>query len=113
MREQFTGASFLKNFEQPLNERIRACLRLEYLFDRFDQHLADESVEGSLCAMLILIEATDVLGRIDVKRELIKELERQQSKLLQVAHTPQVNAEMLNQLLDQQAQLLDQLHRMN
>ncbi|ACX95508.1 protein of unknown function DUF1342 [Halothiobacillus neapolitanus c2] len=113
MKEQFTGASFLKNFEQPLNERIRACLRLEYLFDRFDQHLADETAEGSLCAMLILIEATDVLGRIDVKRELIKELERQQAKLLQVAHTPQVNAEMLNQLLDQQAQLLDQLHRMN
>ncbi|OZB78339.1 MAG: hypothetical protein B7X28_09080 [Halothiobacillus sp. 13-55-253] len=68
MKEQFTGASFLKNFEQPLNERIRACLRLEYLFDRFDQHLADETAEGSLCAMLILIEATDVLGRIDVKQ---------------------------------------------
>lgn len=103
----------LKNFEQPLNERIRACLRLEYLFDRFDQHLADETTEGSLCAMLILIEATDVLGRIDVKRELIKELERQQAKLLLVAHTPEVNSKILSQLLDQQAQLLDQLHRMN
>lgn len=102
----------MKRFEQPLNERIRACLRLEYLFSRFDQHLAEESSEDSLCAMLILIEATDVLGRIDVKRELIKELERQQAKLLQVAHTPQVNADVLNQLLDQQAQLLDQLHRM-
>lgn len=110
---QLTRINTLKSYEQPLNERIRACLRLEYLFDRFDLHLADESPEGSLCAMLILIEATDVLGRIDVKRELIKELERQQAKLLQVAHTPQVNAEMLNQLLDQQAQLLDELHRMN
>jgi len=96
-----------------LNERIRACLRLEYLFDRFDQHLADESAEGSLCAILILIEATDVLGRIDVKREIIKELERQQAKLLLVANTPQVNTEVLNQLLDKQAHLLDQLHRMN
>lgn len=96
-----------------MNERIRACLRLEYLFDRFEQHLADESSEGSLCAILILIEATDVLGRIDVKRELIKELERQQAKLLHVAHTPQINSEILNQLLDQQAQLLDQLHRMS
>ncbi|WP_298217712.1 cell division protein ZapD [Halothiobacillus sp.] len=109
----FTGTDALKNFEQPLNERIRACLRLEYLFDRFELHLADESAEGSLCAILILIEATDVLGRIDVKRELIKELERQQAKLLHVAHTPQVNAEILNQVLDQQAQLLDQLLRMS
>ncbi|WP_407276610.1 cell division protein ZapD [Halothiobacillus sp. DCM-1] len=98
-------------FEQPLNERIRACLRLEYLFSRMAQHRLDDSPESALCAILILIEATDVLGRIDVKRELIKELERQQAKLLHMAHTPQVNAEKLHRLLDQQAQLLDQLHR--
>lgn len=98
-------------FEQPLNERIRACLRLEYLFNRMAQHRLDESPESALCAILILIEATDVLGRIDVKREIIKELERQQAKLLHMAHTPQVNAEKLHRLLDQQAQLLDQLHR--
>ncbi|MBN2855366.1 MAG: cell division protein ZapD [Halothiobacillaceae bacterium] len=98
-------------FEQPLNERIRACLRLEYLFSRMDYHLNDESAESTLCAILILIEATDVLGRIDVKRELIKELERQQAKLLHVANTPRVNADKLHQLLDQQAHLLDALHR--
>ncbi|HQT42685.1 MAG TPA: cell division protein ZapD [Halothiobacillus sp.] len=102
----------LNIFEQPLNERIRACLRLEYLFGRIDHHLDDESPEAALCTILILIEATDVLGRIDVKRELIKELERQQAKLLHVAHTPQINAEKLHQLLDQQAHLLDQLHRL-
>lgn len=98
-------------FEQPLNERIRACLRLEYLFGRMDYHLNDDATESTLCAILILIEATDVLGRIDVKRELIKELERQQAKLLHVAHTPQINADKLHHLLDQQAHLLDQLHR--
>ncbi len=100
-------------FEQPLNERIRACLRLEYLFSRMAQHRLDETPESALCAILILIEATDVLGRIDVKRELIKELERQQAKLLHMAHTPLVNAEKLTQLLDRQAQLLDQLHRLH
>lgn len=61
--------------------------------------------------MLLLIEATDVVGRIDVKRELIKELERQQAKLLQLANTPDVDTEKLTELLDQQAHLLDQLHR--
>ncbi|ANJ66084.1 hypothetical protein A9404_00635 [Halothiobacillus diazotrophicus] len=101
----------LNIFEQPLNERIRACLRLDYLFGRIDHHLEDETAEGPLCAVLLLIEATDVVGRIDVKRELIKELERQQAKLLQLANTPDIDAEKLTSLLDRQAQLLDQLHR--
>ncbi|HUX82957.1 MAG TPA: cell division protein ZapD [Halothiobacillus sp.] len=108
VRDRITA---LNIFEQPLNERIRACLRLDYLFGRIDHHLEDETTEGGLCAVLLLIEATDVVGRIDVKRELIKELERQQAKLLQLANTPGVDAEKLTALLDQQAQLLDQLHR--
>jgi len=77
---------------------------------RIDHHLEGESPNDSLCVVLLLLEAADVLSRIDVKRELIKELERQQAKLLQVADAPGVDAAKLDTLLKRQGKLIDQLH---
>ncbi|HSH84197.1 MAG TPA: cell division protein ZapD [Guyparkeria sp.] len=100
----------LKIFEQPLNERIRACLRLDNLFSRIDHHLHSSSQNDTLCTMLLLLEAADVLSRIDIKRELIKELERQQARLMSVPDSPSVDREKLNALLDQQTGLIKSLH---
>ncbi|MBN2872141.1 MAG: cell division protein ZapD [Halothiobacillaceae bacterium] len=100
----------LKTFEQPLNERIRACLRLDHLFSRIDHHLQSPSRDDTLCTVLLLLEAADVLSRIDIKRELIKELERQQARLMKVPDTPGVDREKLNALLEKQEGLIKALH---
>ncbi|MDG4867931.1 cell division protein ZapD [Guyparkeria sp. 1SP6A2] len=100
----------LKIFEQPLNERIRACLRLDNLFARIDHHLGNPSRNDTLCTVLLLLEAADVLSRIDIKRELIKELERQQGRLMGVPDSPGVDREKLNALLEQQNGLIKALH---
>lgn len=97
-------------FEQPLNERIRACLRLEHLFARVDHHLNKSSPLDSLNVILLLIEAADVLSRIDIKRELIKEIERQQNQLMAVADSPGVDAGKLQSLLTEQERLIRALH---
>jgi len=100
----------LKIYEQPLNERIRACLRLDHLFARIDHHLQSSSRDDTLCTVLLLLEAADVLSRIDIKRELIKELERQQARLMNVPDSPGVDRNKLNALLDQQNGLIKALH---
>lgn len=100
----------LKIYEQPLNERIRACLRLDHLFARIDHHLSRDSRNDTLCTLLLLLEAADVLSRIDIKRELIKELERQQARLMNVPDSPGVDRDKLNALLDQQNGLIKALH---
>lgn len=100
----------LKIFEQPLNERIRACLRLDNLFARIDHHRQNPSRNDTLCTVLLLLEAADVLSRIDIKRELIKELERQQGRLMGVPDSPGVDRDKLNALLDQQNGLIKALH---
>ncbi|MFP4638976.1 MAG: cell division protein ZapD [Guyparkeria sp.] len=100
----------LKIFEQPLNERIRACLRLDHLFARIDHHLESASRNDTLCTVLLLLEAADVLSRIDIKRELIKELERQQGRLMNMGNAPGVDRGKLDALLAQQNDLIRALH---
>jgi len=97
-------------FEQPLNERIRACLRLEHLFARINHHLERQSPLDSLNVILLLIEAADVLSRIDIKRELIKEIERQQNQLMAVADSPGVDSAKLKNLLAEQERLIRALY---
>ncbi|MGC9457860.1 MAG: cell division protein ZapD [Halothiobacillaceae bacterium] len=104
-----TGAA-LKVFEQPLNERVRACLRLEHLFSRSDYYSGSDNAEGSLCAILMLLEIGEVLGRIDLKRELMKELERQSGNLQRLLDSPGIDQQMLRRLLDRQKALIDGLH---
>jgi len=100
----------LKIFEQPLNERVRACLRLEHLFARSDYYSGSSNAEDSLCAILILLEIGEVLGRIDLKRELMKELERQSNNLQRLMNTPHVDEKKLSELLNRQKCLVDGLH---
>ena len=64
-------------YEQPLNERMRNCLRLEHLFFSVDAGLSGESVWDARSALVSMLEVSDLLTRSDMKGELIKELERQ------------------------------------
>ena len=70
-----------QTYEQPLNERIRMCLRVETLMNRFHYY---ESLKGDWCAysaLLTILELTALLERGDLKQELMKELERQHGAL--------------------------------
>ncbi len=97
-------------FEHPLNERMRAFLRLSELFARAQHFLAGSSEQDSQCAVLTLLELTELTGRVDIKRELMKELERQSANLTRLAETPDVDTLKLNQVLEQQKALIQRLH---
>jgi cell division protein ZapD len=51
-------------------------LRLEYLFEALSQRIEGLSEWDSRAALVCLIDITDLLGRNDIKSDLIKELER-------------------------------------
>jgi len=69
-----TGACTV--YEQPLNERIRCFLRLEYLFHSVALSMRGETQWDARNAVAGLIDITDQLSRADIKGELIKEIER-------------------------------------
>jgi len=68
-------------FEQPLNERMRTFLRLDFLYAQALYHNETASPWGSRAAMASLIDILAVIARGDVRSEALKELEGQLSAL--------------------------------
>ena len=87
-------------YEQPLSERIRAFLRLEYLFRRTEHQLRTDDPWSSRGAMESIIDVLAVMSRSDLKKELLKELERQCATLDALASNPNVDEWRLQATLD-------------
>lgn len=68
-------------FEQPLNERMRTFLRLDYLYSQALYHNEKASQWGSRAAVASLIDILAISTRGDVRSDVLKELERQLSLL--------------------------------
>lgn len=101
-------------FEQPLNETIRICLRLEQLFNeiRFNLNSA-ESQSNLQLALMSLVRILEVIDRPDIKSKLTQTLMQQSTTLAQLERVPQINSDRLNQTLLQLETLIDHLHKTN
>lgn len=99
-------------FEQPLNERIRTFLRLEHLFSQFNQHLDHDSDWDTQSAVKSILDLMSLIGRGDIKRETIKELERQNTNLQAFVEIPDINHDRLTHLISEQKDCLQALHSM-
>nr|VFK53416.1 MAG: cell division protein ZapD [Candidatus Kentron sp. TUN]VFK54398.1 MAG: cell division protein ZapD [Candidatus Kentron sp. TUN]VFK55478.1 MAG: cell division protein ZapD [Candidatus Kentron sp. TUN] len=87
-------------YEHPLNERMRAFLRLEHLFQRFEHQISHgDDVWFSRVALESIIDVLTILGRVDLKAELLKELERQTATFEGLAYNPNVDADRLASIL--------------
>ena len=100
-------------FEQPLNEHIRTFLRLEQLFNQFHQHLSHTSQWDTHSAIKALLDIMTMLGRGDIKRETIKELERQNLNLQSFIEIPGIDHGRLADIITGQKQCLKDLHNIN
>jgi len=97
-------------FEQPLNERIRTFLRVEQLIQRFNHFIEGDTLWDTHGALRTLIEIADLVSRVDLKSELMKELKRQISNLEGLAEIPGVNTEHLRSIVASHRALIDMLH---
>lgn len=96
-------------YEQPLSERIRAFLRLEHLFGRTEHLMATPDRWSSRAATETLIDVISVLSRSDLKKELIKELERHSTTLEGLARNPAVDPTRLHDVLAELREVLASL----
>lgn len=88
-------------YEQPLNEMIRVCLRLEQLFQQIDHQLNDKSLLGTRNVILAIINTLQILDRPDLKTKLAKELSFHLTNLQRYGEMPDVDASKLNTLTRQ------------
>lgn len=97
-------------YEQPLNERIRNFMRLEYLFNHAAYTMRGYSVWDSRATMTNLINIIEILSRSDYKTELIKELEYLLSEFTALRSNPDVDTKQLDTVLQQLTKARTQLH---
>lgn len=85
-------------FEQPLNERMRTFLRLDFLYGQALYHNEAASQWGSRAAVASLIDILAITTRGDVRAEVLKELESQLTTLGEFQSRPGVDAQRLKSL---------------
>jgi cell division protein ZapD len=88
-------------YEQPLNELIRVCLRLEILFNQLDHQIDDDSILGARNTVSSIIDLLHLLDRPDLKAKLAKELSHHATNLTRLESTPQIDQVKLRNLLTQ------------
>lgn len=86
-------------FEQPLTERMRTFLRIEFLFEQARFHAQDPTQFGTRAAISSLLEILTILGRGDIRAEVLKELERHAEILGRYHRQPGVDTSRLDELI--------------
>jgi cell division protein ZapD len=86
-------------FEQPLNERMRTFLRLDFLYNQALHHNEMASPWSSRAAMASLIDILAITTRGDVRSDVLKELEGHLSTLNEFESKPGVDSQRLKTLM--------------
>jgi cell division protein ZapD len=86
-------------FEQPLNERMRTFLRLDFLYGQALYHNESGSQWGTRAAVTSLIDILAIITRSDVRSDALKDLERQLSLLAEFQSKPGVDTSRLKTLI--------------
>ncbi len=86
-------------YEQPLNERMRTFLRLEFLYIQAGYHSETASPWSSRAAVASLLEILAITARGDARNDAMKELERHAHLLQEFQSKPGVDTARLRSLL--------------
>ena len=76
-------------YEYPFNERVRTYLRLEHLFHRLGDLAAREHPTDHHYAITTIFEVMDVAARAELKTDVLKDLDRQNTFSTAIAATRQ------------------------
>jgi cell division protein ZapD len=97
-------------YEQPLNERMRTFLRLDFLYSQAMYHEERPDQWSTRAAMNSLLEILAITARGDIRSEVLKELERQSHVLHEYASRPGVDSGRLKALLSNLTRLRNELN---
>lgn len=94
-------------YEQPLNEQIRLCLRLEYLFEQANHYINGESMWDSHQMLKIIIEIMQASDRPDIKNRFCQILNQYACILNQLTKLQNIDQDKLKDTLGQIDRLID------
>jgi cell division protein ZapD len=97
-------------YEQPLNERMRTFLRLDFLYQQALYHEEREDAWSTRAAMTSLLEILAITARGDIRSEVLKDLERQMSVMHDYQTRPGVDGSRLRAVLSNLSRLRTELN---
>jgi cell division protein ZapD len=86
-------------YEQPLNERMRGFMRLEFLWQQLSHHASVPNPWSSRSAVACLLEILAITSRGDARGDALKELERQMTTMRDYQNRPGVDSARLRSIL--------------
>jgi len=93
------AATATAHYEQPISERMRTFLRLEFLYQQMLYNGEKEADWATRATISALLEVLAILSRGDVRSEVLKELDHQISGLERFQSQPGVDTSRLDTLL--------------
>jgi cell division protein ZapD len=96
-------------YEQPLNERMRTFLRLEFLYTQASYHSDSPNPWSSRAAIASLLEILAITARGDSRSEVLKELERNVNVLKEYQTKTGVDPARLKSLMSNLVKLRNDL----
>lgn len=97
-------------YEQPLNEHIRICLRLEYLFKQIAHHIDLDSSWDSRIALQAILDVLTFVDRPDLKNKLGQILNQYLVALVQFEQMPSANQLKIKRAIENLNRAIDLLH---
>lgn len=88
-------------YEYPFNEKMRMLLRLEDLYTRYTYFLNKEDALEHHVAISTIFDMLEVVGRSDLKSELTQDLERQRQMFNGFRQHPDVQIDVVDQILSE------------
>ena len=104
------GAADPAVYEQPLNERMRTFLRLDFLYQQALYHEERADSWATRAAVSSFLEILAITARGDIRSEVLKELERQMSVMHEYQARPGVDNSRLKAVLSNLARLRTELN---
>ena len=94
-----TPASGTVRYEYPLSERMRTYLRIESLYKELRFHIERESQWASRSAVANLLDISAILGRGDMRSDMLKEVERQIGVFESYRNSPDIDEQRVTGVL--------------
>ena len=86
----------MTSYEFPFNERIRTLLRIEDLFKKTLVNVEAGQQAHHHSALMYILQIMDLIDRIDVKVDLVQELDRQRIAMHNLRGNPNISEKVLN-----------------
>lgn len=100
-------------FEQPVNELVRVCLRVEHLLAMAQQGLRGQSLFDTRATISALADLLSLTDRLDLRGKFTKEFIRQQANLQRFVNDDQIDQSKLQNALSELTETIQILQSHN